>query len=104
MPSSLQVEWLDETFNKQDLINAIKRHKNPNWGGPGSGQTLDQLKIDRETYSWSELRRTPQSLLAVLAWRVGVEKADFVDAVIKTYGDKDGKFQVLDIRHKIIQE
>ena len=73
-------DWIVENFNSTDIVNAIKRNLNPEWIGTGSGVTLDSPTIGKQKYSWSELRRTPKGILAVLAWELGIRKADFQDA------------------------
>ena len=87
--------WMAENFNSADIINAIKRHENPNWGGVGSGESLRTITISKEKYSWSELKRTPKGILAVLAWELEVRKADFVDAKYSELHNSNGVFEAV---------
>ena len=84
-------DWMVNNFNSGDIINAIKRKDNPNWKGIGSGESLRPPTISKQKYSWSELRRTPKGILAVLAWEFKVRKADFIDSTTSEFKNIDKK-------------
>ena len=86
--------WMAEHFHGDDILNAIKRHLNPYWGGRGSGETLPSPTIGKQKYSWGELKRTPKGILAVLAWELGVRKFDFKDATTNEFEIVDGSYSI----------
>ena len=84
-------DWIALHFSSTDIVNAIKRKTDPNWGGKGSGESVKSPTIGKQKYSWHELKKTPRGILAVLAWEYGVRKADFRDATINELVYEDGK-------------
>lgn len=83
-------DWIADNFHTGEIIDAIKRNQNPTWV-KGGGETLTAPTISKQKYSWAELRRTPKGILAVLAWELGIRKADFKDATTSELVIKNGK-------------
>lgn len=84
-------DWIADNFHSGQIIDAIKRNQNPDWV-KGGGESLSPPVISKQKYSWNELRRTPKGILAVLAWELGIRKADFIDAKSSILTNKDGKY------------
>mgnify|MGYP003637333752 CR=1 FL=1 len=83
-------DWIADNFHSGQIVDAIKRNQNPDWI-KGGGETLSPPIISKQKYSWSELRRTPKGILAVLAWELGIRKADFKDATSSKLSSKNGQ-------------